>query len=74
MLLPCGKTWLLQNNFSAYVRPEHTNYVKMVWYAVPRVCVKSEVYIGLKKWDTNTTLLHVIICRLAGLALGNLLP
>ncbi len=29
VLPPCGKTWLLQNNFSAHVRPEHTKYARL---------------------------------------------
>ncbi len=57
VLPPCGKTWLLQNNFSAHVRPERTKYARlqksggartvlMTQFAVPRVRVKSEVYFG----------------------------
>ncbi len=29
VLPPCGKTWLLQNNFSAHVRPERAKYARL---------------------------------------------
>ncbi len=29
VLPPCGKTCLLQNNFSAHVRPERTKYARL---------------------------------------------